>query len=161
MAILSDAAERMTLRPATPKDLQDLAPLRAKLWPDESPADHHQELMSILDGAWSTHFPYVIFVAETETGELVGFAEVTIRSRADGCDPLYPVGYLEGWYVSESHRNTGIGKRLVEHGEAWAKAQGCKEFASDTWFDNPQSQKAHEALGFAVVDRCVHYRKSL
>jgi aminoglycoside 6'-N-acetyltransferase I len=33
--------------------------------------------------------------------------------------------------------------------------------ASDTWLDNLGSQSAHEALGFEVVDRCVHYRKRL
>ena len=33
--------------------------------------------------------------------------------------------------------------------------------ASDTWIDNTLSQRAHEALGYTVVDRCVHYRKSL
>jgi aminoglycoside 6'-N-acetyltransferase I len=33
--------------------------------------------------------------------------------------------------------------------------------ASDTWIDNELSQSCHEALGFEVVDRCVHYRKGL
>jgi aminoglycoside 6'-N-acetyltransferase I len=33
--------------------------------------------------------------------------------------------------------------------------------ASDPWLDNVASQTAHEALGFEVVDRCVHYRKVL
>jgi aminoglycoside 6'-N-acetyltransferase I len=38
---------------------------------------------------------------------------------------------------------------------------GARELASDTWLDNAGSQHAHEALGFEVVDRCVHYRKAL
>jgi aminoglycoside 6'-N-acetyltransferase I len=33
--------------------------------------------------------------------------------------------------------------------------------ASDTWIDNEGSQRAHEALGYEVVDHCVHYRKRL
>jgi aminoglycoside 6'-N-acetyltransferase I len=33
--------------------------------------------------------------------------------------------------------------------------------ASDAWLDGLESQHAHEALGFEVVDRCVHYRKLL
>jgi aminoglycoside 6'-N-acetyltransferase I len=33
--------------------------------------------------------------------------------------------------------------------------------ASDTWLDALRSQHAHEALGFKVVDHCVHYRKVL
>jgi aminoglycoside 6'-N-acetyltransferase I len=31
--------------------------------------------------------------------------------------------------------------------------------ASDALIDNDGSQPAHEALGFEVVDRCVHFRK--
>jgi hypothetical protein len=32
---------------------------------------------------------------------------------------------------------------------------------SDAIIDNELSQRAHEALGYEVVDRCVHYRKRL
>ena len=37
----------------------------------------------------------------------------------------------------------------------------CVEIASDATIDNELSQRAHEALGYQVVDRCVHYRKEL
>jgi len=33
--------------------------------------------------------------------------------------------------------------------------------ASDALIDNDGSQRAHGALGFEVVDRCVHFRKQL
>jgi aminoglycoside 6'-N-acetyltransferase I len=33
--------------------------------------------------------------------------------------------------------------------------------ASDALIENEESQRAHEALGFDVVDRCVHFRKRL
>jgi aminoglycoside 6'-N-acetyltransferase I len=45
--------------------------------------------------------------------------------------------------------------------EDWARSQGCYEVASDTWIDHESSQRAHEALGFEVVDRCVPFRKGL
>jgi hypothetical protein len=32
--------------------------------------------------------------------------------------------------------------------------------ASDALIDN-EAHRAHEALGFEVVDRCVHFRKEL
>lgn len=105
-------------------------------------------------------FPYVVLVAEIDQ-TIVGFADVTLRSYADGCDPRRPVGYLEGWYVIESQRGRGIGAALLRAAEDWARAQGCMEMASDTWIDNEGSQRAHEALGFEVVDRCVNYRKAL
>jgi aminoglycoside 6'-N-acetyltransferase I len=71
------------------------------------------------------------------------------------------VGFLEGWFVAPSHRKQGVGARLVEEAERWARARGCREMASDTWLENEGAQRAHEALGFEVVDRCVNYRKAL
>jgi aminoglycoside 6'-N-acetyltransferase I len=91
----------------------------------------------------------------------LGFAEVDLRSHADGCDPARPVGYLEGWYVAAEARRSGVGRRLLSAAEDWARSHGCVEVASDTWVDNELSQACHEALGFQVVDRCVHYRKAL
>ena len=105
--------------------------------------------------------PLANFVAETADGRLFGFAEVDVRSHADGCNPTRPVGYLEGWYVAEEGRHRGIGRRLLSAAEDWARSNGCIEMASDTWIENELSQTCHEALGFEVVDRCVHYRKAL
>jgi aminoglycoside 6'-N-acetyltransferase I len=45
--------------------------------------------------------------------------------------------------------------------ENWARAQGCLEMASDALIDYEGPQRAHEALGFDVVDRCLHFRKGL
>jgi len=68
---------------------------------------------------------------------------------------------VEGWYVTEAYRRSGIGAQLLARAEEWARAQGCSEMASDTWIDNDISQRVHEALGFEIVDRCVNYRKPL
>ena len=91
----------------------------------------------------------------------MGFLEVDLRSHADGCDPSHAVGFIEGWYVDPDWRGQGIGRKLLAAAEDWARAQGCLEMASDTWIANELSQRIHEAAGFTVVDRCVHYRKGL
>jgi len=102
-----------------------------------------------------------ILVAEDDDGSPAGFIEVGMRSHADGCDTARPVGFVEGWYVREVFRNRGFGGRLLRAAEEWARTQGCREIASDTWIDNEASERVHEALGFEVVDRCVHFRKAL
>jgi aminoglycoside 6'-N-acetyltransferase I len=149
------------IRQAEPADCDQLARLREALWPDTPAAEHARELEPILSGSTPGAMPLINFVAETADGRLTGFAEVDLRSHADGCNPERPVGYLEGWYVVAEHRGSGIGRRLLSAAEDWARKRGCFEMASDTWIDNELSQSCHEALGFEVVDRCVHYRKHL
>lgn len=63
--------------------------------------------------------------------------------------------------VKPVFRGRRIGPELLLAAERWAREAGCHEMASDTWVDNLHSQRVHEALGFEVVDRCVHYRKRL
>jgi aminoglycoside 6'-N-acetyltransferase I len=151
----------MRIRLARPSDGVHLARLREALWPDSSAEEHARELAPILEGAASLTVGLVNLVAEAGDGRLVGFLEVGLRSHADGCDPSHAVGFIEGWYVAEDHRHQGIGRKLLAAAEDWARMQGCVEMASDTWLDNERSQRVHEALGFEVVDRCVHYRKAL
>ncbi|MFL6446570.1 MAG: GNAT family N-acetyltransferase [Bryobacteraceae bacterium] len=95
--------------------------------------------------------PLVNFVAETADGKLFGFAEVDLRSHAHGCSPARPVGYLEGWYVAEEARHSGIGRSLLSAAEDWARSHGCVAMPSDTWIDKELSETCHKALGFVVV----------
>lgn len=149
------------VRFARPSDLEQLARLRAALWPESSAEEHGQELESILAGESTGVMPLVILVAEAGDGTLAGFLEAGLRSYADGCDATHPVGYVEGWYVAEKWRRQGVGKELLGAAEDWARGQGCIEMASDTKIDNQASQRTHEALGFEVAERSVLYRKKL
>ena len=74
---------------------------------------------------------------------------------------LGTVGFVEGWFVDGAFRKQGIGAALMRAAEDWSRKQGCREIASDTWIDDEMSIDAHQALGFEVVDRCVHFRKPL
>jgi len=150
----------VVIRPAQASDCPTIARMRAALWPDVSAEEHTRELQPILEGTSSFPFPLENFVAEA-SGHLIGFLEVDLRSHADGCDPSRTVGFIEGWYVDPEWRGQGIGRQLLDAAEDWARSHGCLEMASDTWIDNELSQRIHLAAGYTVVDRCVHYRKSL
>ncbi|HEY2459297.1 MAG TPA: GNAT family N-acetyltransferase [Candidatus Acidoferrum sp.] len=148
------------IRRGKAEDGERLARLRNALWPENSVEEHRREVDLLLAGKSPGIMPMVVFVAE-ESGELVGFVEVGLRSCADGCDLARAVGYVEGWYVEAQWRRRGIGAELVRAAEEWARGQGCVEMASDTQITNEISQRAHAALGFEVAERSVLYRKKL
>jgi aminoglycoside 6'-N-acetyltransferase I len=148
------------VRRAILSDLEVVTRLFGALWPDEPAAEHAEHADAILSGRPASTTPLVLFVVEIH-GRVVAFIEVGLRSHADGCDARHPVGFIEGWYVEPQHRRRAIGRALMAAAEGWTRSQGVRELASDTWIDNEPSQRAHEALGFVVVDRCVNYRKPL
>jgi aminoglycoside 6'-N-acetyltransferase I len=149
------------VRQAQLSDQHELAVMRALLWPESSREEHRREVDSILRSGKYGTLPMAILVSQSEDGALTGFLEVGLRSHADGCDTARPVGFVEGWFVHDAFRKQGIGRALMRAAEDWARSQGCLEIASDTWIDDERSQLTHQALGFEVVDRCVHFRKPL
>lgn len=149
------------IRQAEISDQHELAKMRELLWPESSLEEHSKELNAILRSGRYGTLPMAIPVSHGEDGALTGFIEVGLRSHADGCDTAQPVGFVEGWFVHEAYRKQGIGGALMRSAEDWARSHGCLEMASDTWIDDEQSLRSHQALGFEVVDRCVHFRKAL
>jgi len=149
------------IRAAKSADCERLAELFHALWPTGSVEEHGKEVRSLVDGTARLTMPIVVMVAESDLDGVVGFVEVDLRSHADGCDPAQPVGYVEGWYVTEGYRRSGVGAKLIDAAETWARSLGCVEMGSDAVIDNLVSQQAHSALGYEVVDRCVHFRKRL
>lgn len=152
----------VSVRPVRPSDAPRWAAMRHALWPDETLAAHAAEIAAFFAGTQAE--PQGVLVAEAsylgEAPEAVGFAELSLRAYAEGCETS-PVGYLEGWYVDPDVRRRGIGAALVRAGEEWARGRGYSELASDALLDNVTSHRAHEAIGFVEVERAVRYRKSL
>ena len=131
--------------------------MRQAFWP--SPRDEHaDEIARFFNG--DRRIAAEVLMAINNSGQAVGFAELSIRPYAEGCRPGR-IAYLEGWFVENSSRRKGIGAALVKAAEDWARGQGCTEFASDTELDNSVSAAAHQALGFEEVNRGICFRKQL
>ena len=135
--------------------------MRAALWPASSLEEQRREMDAWFADGPITILPAAILVAHMPNQSLIGFVEVDLRSHADGCDPRQAVGYVEGWFVAPEHRGQGVGTALMRAAEDWSRGHGAREIASDALIDNEPSELAHRALGFEVVDRCIHLRKSL
>jgi aminoglycoside 6'-N-acetyltransferase I len=150
-----------TVRRARHFDREQLIEMMQLLWPATDVVDLRHDIDSIIGTRSAGALGAAILVADAGGGELHGFLEVGLRSHADGCDPSRAVGYVEGWFVREAVQRRGIGRALMRAAEEWARAHGCVEMASDALIDNALSETAHIALGFEVVDRCVHFRRAL
>ncbi|HEU5305038.1 MAG TPA: aminoglycoside 6'-N-acetyltransferase [Gemmatimonadales bacterium] len=152
------------IRRVKPRDAAQWTALRAALWPDEGDSVHAAEVERFLShpAPEAGAMPEAVFVAEdpADPSALRGFAEVSRRAYAEGCDTS-PVGFLEGWYVVPEFRRQGVGRALVGAAEAWARQKGCREFASDALADNETSAQAHRALGFEEVEVIRCFRKEL
>jgi aminoglycoside 6'-N-acetyltransferase I len=138
------------------EDVSAWLQLRQALWPDET-GSHAAEIRDFFAGR--RKIPLEVLMAFDEDRP-VGFAELSIRPYAEGCE-TDRVAFLEGWYVVPEHRRRGIGRALVDAAEAWGRAQGCTEFASDTNIENHASAAAHRALGFEEVEQIRCFRKPL
>ena len=145
------------VRPAQPSDASDWLRMRETLWPAES-GEHARDIERFFAGERT--MPAEVLMAVDQGGRAVGFAELSIRSVVEGCEPG-GVGFLEGWFVADGFRRKGVGALLVEAAEEWARHQGCKEFGSDTEINNSISIAAHKALGFEETERLVCFRKTL
>jgi aminoglycoside 6'-N-acetyltransferase I len=154
----------LRIRHAAPADADGWLALRTALWPEQDPASHAAEIARFLAAPQpgSGSMPEaVLLAAEGGPGSaLAGFAEVSRRAYAEGCESS-PVGFLEGWYVVPEWRRRGIGRALVEAAQSWARALGCTELASDAVAENQVSADAHRALGFEEVGVIRCFRKSL
>ena len=147
----------MTLRTATLSDLKEWSELRALLWPDTSLDHHRKEAEAML----SQPIEESIVVLEVSETGIRAFAEATLRfDYVNGCDTS-PVAFLEGIFVREEVRGSGVGRGLLEVVRDWAKERGCLELASDADIDNTASHAFHRALGFAETQRTVFFRQKL
>ncbi|WP_083226594.1 aminoglycoside 6'-N-acetyltransferase [Methyloligella halotolerans] len=137
-----------------PEDFAAWLPLRIQLWPDHTDEENRAQAFSVMESEDSAGF-----IAKTEDGVAVGFAEVALRyDYVNGCGRP-PVAFLEGIYVVPDWRGKGVARALVGAVESWSGVKGVTELASDVLLGNTTSQGMHQALGFEETERVVYYRK--
>jgi aminoglycoside 6'-N-acetyltransferase I len=129
--------------------------MRSALWPAADRVELEHEVVAML-----TDLDTPAFVAERADGGLCGFIEASVRPWAEGVDEQ-PCAFVEGWWVDEDVRESGIGRVLMAAMETWARARGFTQLGSDTDLDNLLGQRAHLALGFEERSRNVYFRKKL
>lgn len=143
------------IRRAELADRESVAGLALLLWPDNEPEELIEEFTELLSSA-----ECAVFLCYADS-QPVGFAQCQLRrDYVEGTDTS-PVGYLEGIFVMESHRNCGLARELLHACEAWSQSMGCCEFASDCELDNETSLLFHLRMGFIEANRIICFTKQL
>jgi GNAT superfamily N-acetyltransferase len=86
--------------------------------------------------------------------QVVGFAEVYLRK--DEPDPAriaYKYGHLQSLLVTEAFRQHGIGEKLLEAAENWAKGRGAAEMRLETWEFPEGPFRFYEKTGYRTLRR--------
>lgn len=148
--------KQLAVRPMQETEVALWAALRLKLWPDHPSADNAADTAAFLAGASALKIVFLAF----DDDMAVGFVEISERSVADGCEND-PVAYVEGWYVDDAYRGTGMGGALIDAAKRWAQTNEYAYLASDAELTNTGSRKAHRALGFEEVSQVATFRMKL
>ena len=144
----------MIVRKATTVDTLALAELACCMW--GGTADEREPEFAEL-----TASPEAACFLSLDGDKAVGFAQCQLRhDYVEGCETS-PVGFLEGVYVNDAYRRSGVARALLSACEEWARSVGCSEFASDCEIDNHDSLAWHLKNGFAEMGRTIWFAKKL
>jgi aminoglycoside 6'-N-acetyltransferase I len=137
--------------------LDDWLRLRLLLWPEASEDKHRRYMSEMLERPDKHH----VLIARSSSGDVVAFAEASLRhDYVNGCDSS-PVVFLKGIFVMPEHRRRGLARSLCAQVSEWGASNRCVEFASDAPVENHESHAMHRALGFEEMERVVYFRKAI
>lgn len=142
------------IKAAGNNELEALAKLAVMLW-----QNHSNELINEFSEMMANGKAQ--FFLKYDNDMPIGFAQCQLRYDYVEGTSTSPVGYLEGIFVMKGYRNKGYAKELLATCEAWAKENGCHEFASDCEIDNIDSFHFHKAMNFTEANRIICFTKAL
>lgn len=145
-------AEPPAIRPATPADAPRLAVLSEALGYPVTPEVLGQRLARLLPNP-----DHTILVAQLSSGAIIGWlhgATLDLLEAGTRCEIL-------GLVVDSGHRRLGVGRRLVQAVEAWARGRGLQEIGVRSNVVRVEAHPFYEGLGFTRAKTQHAYRKPI
>ncbi|MEQ8582428.1 MAG: GNAT family N-acetyltransferase [Marinoscillum sp.] len=82
--------------------------------------------------------------------EMVGYYKINYAEAQT--EPDYPESAeIERIYVSAVQKGKGIGRKMVDHAKAQAKAKGLHYLWLGVWQENPEAIRFYEKMGFEEI----------
>jgi GNAT superfamily N-acetyltransferase len=131
----------LRIREARPADAPAIARLSEQLGYSVEPEFVTQKLRDLL-----SRKDHAVFVAD-QAGRIVGWVHVHERVF------LYvpPFAEIGGIVVDEAHRGEGIGKRLMERCEQWAKKAGYGEIRLRSGGTRKKAHAFYRGIGYENI----------
>ncbi len=133
------------------RTLPAFASLATQLGYPSSPRQVEERMNTLLDD------PKHLIIAAVSGGRVVGWAHAYV------CCLVESDAYVElgGLVVDESHRGQGVGGKLLEKVEEWARQKGCRTVSARSNVIRYEAHKFYAAQGFEQIKTQHAFRKRL
>jgi len=141
----------LALRPARLADAPELANLATQLGYPSSPSEVEERMRCMLKD------PNQFIIVATSGSLVIGWAHAyvccTVESETSA--------ELGGLLVDESHRGIGVGGKLVEMVEEWARQKGCSTVSVRSNVLRHEAHKFYASHGYDQIKTQYTFRKRL
>jgi len=109
--------------------------------------------LAAIDGAPDN----AVLVAEDDQGDVIAWLQVAIPAQLSE----EPCAEIIGFVVGEAARSLGLGRRLVEAAEQWARARGVRRMRVRSRQERERAHAFYERAGFDRIKNQVMFGKAL
>lgn len=143
--------DEVIIRKAKMDDAKAIAELSLQMDHDMTEAEALERLTNILEDKKQT-----LLVAEVD-GKVQGYNSVSANYELlNGVQAR-----IEGLVVNESIRGLGLGRKLMEKAEEWAKEQGSKSMKLASNSKRIEAHKFYEKIGYTRAKEQAAFKKVL
>ncbi|MEO0769577.1 MAG: GNAT family N-acetyltransferase [Cyanobacteria bacterium J06649_4] len=152
----------LAISEVTPADLDEWVAMALLLWPaeEESAEQALLEMRAELEGILQSPRDTALIVRDGD-GVAIAFMNLSLCNEYVPGATRFPVAYVEGIYVADCARKSGVGAALMQRAQMWATENDCTQMASDVLIENEESCRFHTRVGFEEVERVVCFIKDV
>jgi GNAT superfamily N-acetyltransferase len=137
---------------ATESDAATIAELAGQLGYPATPEEIARRMMSLEPPS-----QHIVFVAEAASGEVIGWAHVSVNHLIE----TETRAELNGLVIGEAHRSLGAGAQLLEAVERWARERGCHTLNLRSNVIRSRAHHFYEKMGYQNYKTQKAFRKVL
>jgi len=134
----------MKIRPARASDAPALAELVIHLGYPSTPEELPPRL-AVVEGQGDA-----VLVAEDDAGKVIGFSALHVMHTLHQRKPL---GYITAFVTDPAAQRTGVGRKLLEASEAWAREKGCYRLSVTSAEQRAGAHAFYVACGYPLTGR--------